>query len=84
MTLEQRAGECFAILSRATHMPKAGAEALKATAQFHIEAVRLLQTFEGLSECYSSQGGHRPRIWDVRDSAEQLPICPFVPDVPMI
>jgi len=40
---QQRAGECFAILSRATHMPKAEADALKATTQFHIEAVRLLQ-----------------------------------------
>jgi hypothetical protein len=42
---QQRAGECFAILARATHMPKAEEEALKATVQFHIEAVRLLQTF---------------------------------------
>jgi hypothetical protein len=39
---QQRAGDCFAILSRATHMPKIEADALKATAQFHIEAVRLL------------------------------------------
>jgi len=43
---QQCAGECFAILSRATHMPKVETEALKATTQFHIEAVRLLQTFE--------------------------------------
>jgi hypothetical protein len=43
---QHRAGECFAILSRARHMPKAEAEALKATAQFHIEAVRLLETFK--------------------------------------
>ena len=40
---QHRAGECFAILSRATHMPKGEADALQATAQFHIEAVRLLQ-----------------------------------------
>jgi hypothetical protein len=33
---QQCAGECFAILARATRMPKAEAEALKATAQFHI------------------------------------------------
>jgi hypothetical protein len=41
---QQRAGECFAILTRATHMPKAEADALQATAQFRIEAVCLLQT----------------------------------------
>jgi hypothetical protein len=40
---QQRAGECFAILARATHMPKAEADALQAPARFHIEAVRLLQ-----------------------------------------
>jgi len=34
---------------RAPHMPKAEAEALKATAQFHIEAVCLLQPFERLA-----------------------------------
>jgi hypothetical protein len=43
---QQREGECFAILARATHMPKAETEALKATAQFHIEAVHLLQSLE--------------------------------------
>ena len=43
---QQRAGECFAILARATHIPKAEAEALKATAQFHIEAVCLLQSLK--------------------------------------
>jgi hypothetical protein len=43
---QHRAGECFAILSRATHIPKREREALKATAQFHTEAVRLLQTLE--------------------------------------
>jgi len=32
---QQRAGECFAILSRVTHRPKA---------EVHIEAARLLQT----------------------------------------
>jgi hypothetical protein len=53
MTLEvliewhrQRAGECFAILARVTRMPKAEADALQATAQFHIEAVRLLKSCE--------------------------------------
>jgi hypothetical protein len=30
----------------ATHVPNSEAEALKAPAQFHIEAVRLLQTLE--------------------------------------
>jgi hypothetical protein len=44
---QQRAGECFAILARATYMPKAEADALQATAQFHIEAVRLLRTLQG-------------------------------------
>ena len=44
---QQRAGECFAILARATHMPQSEADALQATAQFHIEAVRLLQTLSG-------------------------------------
>ena len=43
----EREGECFAILARATHMPKVEADALQATAQFHIEAVRLLQTLQG-------------------------------------
>jgi len=32
-----------AILARVTHMPKAEADALQATSQFHIEAVRRLQ-----------------------------------------
>ena len=44
---QQREGECFAILARATHMPKAETDALQATAQFHIEAVRLLHTLQG-------------------------------------
>src|SRR5690348_14589280 len=39
---QRRAGDCFAALSRATIMPKAETQALKATAQFHIAAVRLL------------------------------------------
>jgi hypothetical protein len=50
---QQCAGECFAILARDTRMPKVEAEALKATAQFHIEAVRLLQTL-GVTEWSSS------------------------------
>jgi hypothetical protein len=44
---QQRAADCFALVARVTHMPKVDADALKATAQFHIEAVRLLQTLEG-------------------------------------
>jgi hypothetical protein len=43
---QQRAADCFMILARATLMPKAEMQALRATAQFHIAAVRLLQTFE--------------------------------------
>jgi hypothetical protein len=39
---QQRAGECYAILARVIHMPKAEAQALQAAAQFHIEAVRRL------------------------------------------
>jgi hypothetical protein len=60
---QQREGKCFAILARATHMPKAEAEALKATAQFHIEAVRLLQTVV--------QGGNlkRQSTWRFRTSS---------------
>jgi hypothetical protein len=44
---QQREGECLALLACATHMPKVEADALQATAQFHIEAVRLLQTRQG-------------------------------------
>jgi hypothetical protein len=44
---QQRAAECLAIQARATIMPKNETVALTAMAQFHLEAVRLLQTFEG-------------------------------------
>jgi hypothetical protein len=43
---QQRAADCFDLVARVTHMPKVDADALKATAQFHIEAVRLLQTLK--------------------------------------
>jgi hypothetical protein len=38
-------------------MPKAEAEALKATAQFHIEAVRLLQPLNGWLELHERRIG---------------------------
>jgi hypothetical protein len=41
---QQRAADCFELAQRVTHMPKVDADALRATATFHIEAVRLLQT----------------------------------------
>jgi len=44
---QQRAANCFTTLARATLMPKSETQALKATAQFHIAAVRLLQTLQG-------------------------------------
>jgi len=44
---QRRAADCFDLVSRVTHMPKVDADALKATAQFHIEAARLLQSLRG-------------------------------------
>jgi hypothetical protein len=41
---QQGAADCFDLVNCVTHMPKGDADALKGTAQFHIEAVRLLQT----------------------------------------
>jgi hypothetical protein len=41
---QQRAADCFDLAARVTHMPKLDADALRATARFHIETVRLLQT----------------------------------------
>jgi hypothetical protein len=40
---QHRAADCFTTLSRATLMPKSETQALQATAQFHIAAVRLLR-----------------------------------------
>jgi hypothetical protein len=66
---QQRAGDCFAILARATHMPKIEAD-VKATAQFHIEAVPLLQTlvFHSAS-CQDCPSGLQRRCsWQSRQS----------------
>jgi hypothetical protein len=41
---QQRAGDCFSVMARATYVPESEAQRLKALAQFHIEAVCLLQT----------------------------------------
>jgi hypothetical protein len=41
---QQRAADCFTTSVRATLMPKSEMQALQGTAQFHIEAVRLVQT----------------------------------------
>jgi hypothetical protein len=41
---QERGADCF--LSRATHIPLKESEAIMAAVQFHVEAVRLLQTLE--------------------------------------
>ena len=43
---QDRGADCLTILARATLMPLKESEALRAAARFHVEAVRLLQTFK--------------------------------------
>jgi hypothetical protein len=43
---QERGADCFTVLSRATYIPLKESEAIMAAVQFHVEAVRLLQTLE--------------------------------------
>jgi hypothetical protein len=43
---QNRGADCFAVMERATYIPLKESEALRAAAQFHTDAVRLLQTFK--------------------------------------